>query len=668
MLRLTVEMTLLVLLVAILAGPILGAKLRIPGLLGLIFLGMLFGPHALGWLGRMDLVFDLGSIGILYLMFLAGLGFNLNAFAENRRSAIGFGLLSFIVPFGLTIGVTISLVEGGILAAALLGSMWASNTLVAYPDVRAAGLDGTRAVRDAVSGGVVADVLSLLVLAFATSHVVIETVDPDTGAVNLQETPSLPLFISVPILVAFALWLLPRIGAWFFVRVGRARVQRVLFALAAMAATAALAVAAGLEGIIGAFLAGIGLNRLVPNNSELMERIDFVGTSVFIPAFLVAIGLRIDPAALVDLETVGIGLIFVGLVVVGKAGAVVVASRFFHYSFDEGGLITSLSVGQAASTLAIGQIGLELGLFGQQVVNASVLAIVITALITSFGTQFFMRRLPAPAATVSVIGERTLVDAHSDDSDLALMVKLAGRIARGDDGIMIPFVVSTRDDKAHGRLRISQAEELALAGGHDCEGIGRLSDSVVDGTLELIDETDATSVVLGWAGPRLGVDNIFGSDVNSVGAGSTVPTLAAHLTRPWDRVVVVPGTSGVSWHFEDAALALTVAERLRGRGPLPLLVIADDRTRVEAHLGPRSEYEFIAAETSGDALIGVLEPGDIVVAPSYLLQTMPIARRLRLSNRLADQNLVMVAGPGRLSAGPSSMFHGTEQILGPQIT
>jgi len=668
MLRLTVEMTLLVLLVAILAGPILGAKLRIPGLLGLIFLGMLFGPHALGWLGRMDLVFDLGAIGILYLMFLAGLGFNLNAFAENRRSAIGFGLLSFIVPFGLTVGVTISLVEGGILAAALLGSMWASNTLVAYPDVRAAGLDGTRAVRDAVSGGVVADVLSLLVLAFATSHVVIETVDPDTGAVNLQDAPSLPLFVSVPILVAFALWVLPRIGAWFFVRVGRARTQRVLFALAGMAATAALAVAAGLEGIIGAFLAGIGLNRLVPNNSELMERIDFVGTSVFIPAFLVAIGLRIDPAALVDLETVGIGLVFVGLVVVGKAGAVIVAARFFHYSFNEGGLITSLSVGQAASTLAIGQIGLELGLFGQQVVNASVLAIVITALITSFGTQFFMRRLPAPTPTISVIGERTLVDVHTTDSDLAMMVKLAGRIARGDDGIMIPFVVSTRDDKANGRRRISEAEEVALAGGHDCEGIGRLSDSVVDATLELIDETDATSVVLGWAGPRLGADNFFGSDVDSVGSDSTVPVIAAHLLRPWDRVIVVPGTSGVSWHGEDAALALTVAQRLRGRGPLPLLVIANDQRLVEEHLGPRSEYEFVAAEVSGEALVGVLRTGDLVVAPAYLLPAMPIARRLRLSNRLADHNLVIVAGPGRLAVAPNSLLNASEQILGPQLS
>jgi len=341
----TVEMTLLVLLLAILAGPILGAKLRVPGLLALIFLGMLFGPFGLGWMGRTDLVFDLGSIGILYLMFLAGLGFNINAFNENRQSALGFGLLSFVIPFGLSLAAGLAYFEAGILAAALLGSMWASNTLVAYPDVRAAGLEQARAVRDAMSGGVVADVLALLVLAVATSYAVVEAIDPDS---TVGAAPDLPLWLSIPLVVGFALWVLPRVGEWFFVRVGRSRMQRLLFALAAMAAAATLAELGGIAGIIGAFLAGIGLNRLVPKNSELMERIDFVGSSVFVPAFLVSIGLRIDPAALVDPRTLLMALVFVGLVLVGKGLAVVLASVLFSYSSAERGLIGSLSIGQAA--------------------------------------------------------------------------------------------------------------------------------------------------------------------------------------------------------------------------------------------------------------------------------------------------------------------------------
>jgi hypothetical protein len=195
----------------------------------------------------------------------------------------------------------------------------------------------------------------------------------------------------------------------------------------------------------------------------------------------------------------------------------------------------------------------------------------------------------------------------------------------------------------------------------------RLSDSFADGTLELIEETDASCVVLGWSGPRVGVDSFFGNEIDGVGSDSTVPTVAAHLTRPWDRVVVVPGTSEMRWHSQDARLALIVAGRLCGRKDIPLLVIANDHALVEEHIGPRTGYEFLAAQVPGDTLVEVLRPGDLVVAPSYLLPEMPIARRIRLSNRLADQNLAIVAGPGRLAVAPASTPYATEQILGPQI-
>lgn len=657
----SVELTLLVLLAAILAGPIIGAKFRVPGLLALIFLGMLFGPFGLGWLGRVDLVFDLGSIGILYLMFLAGLGFNLNAFLENRTSALGFGLLSFVFPFGLSLAVGLSYFETGILAAALLGSMWASNTLVAYPDVRAAGLEQTRAARDAMSGGVVADVLALLVLAVATSYAVVEVVGE--AEVDAAAAPSLPLWISIPLLVGFALWALPRIGNWFFVRVGRSRMQRLLFALAAMAATATLAEVGGIAGIIGAFLAGLGLNRLVPRNSELMDRIDFVGSSVFIPAFLVSIGLRIDPAALVDLRTILMGVVFLALVIVGKGLAVLIAGIFFSYSSAERGLIGSLSIGQAASTLAVGQIGLELGLFEQRVVNASILTIVLAALLTSFGTAHFIRRMPSVPPTSDVLGERVMVDVGSRVSEVAEMVQLAGLIARGDDGVEIPFAVAPRPDKAIARALLTEAEQAAESAGYDCEGVLRLSESYSDGTLELVDETDATLVVLEWAGPRPGSDYFFGSELDGVGAGSQVPTVAVHLTSQWDRVIVTPGTGGVEWHTEDARLTLEVARRLAERRDASLLVVAPDKALFAEQLA-KTEYEFVAADRSGDVLLTQAGPTDLIVAPAYLLPEMAVHRRLRLSSHLADRNLAIVAGPGRLSLAPRSLPSAMDRLLG----
>jgi Na+:H+ antiporter len=663
----TVEVTLLVLVASILLGPILGAKLRVPGLLALIFLGMVFGPFGLGWMGRLDLVTDLGAIGILYLMFLAGLGFNLNAFMESRTSAIAIGILSFVFPFVLSVATVLTFYEAGILAAALVGAMWASNTLVAYPDVKAAGLEDSRPVRHAVSAGVVADVLSLLVLALVTSHTVVETVDPSAPGASAGRAPSLPLVITIPVLVIFALWVLPKLGRWFFTRVGRSRLQRALFALVAMAATGSLAVAAGLEGIIGAFLAGIGLNRLIPKNSELMERIDFVGSTLFIPAFLVSIGLRIDPAAMFDLETVAMGFAFAGLVVVGKSLASLVAAWFVKYTFAEAGLMATLSFGQAASTLAIAQVGLELGLFRQQVVNASIIAIVLTALATSFGTQTFARRVPAPEHSAAAFGEIILVDVRPDESETGLLIEFAGRIARGDDGLQIPFTISTVAEKGPGRERLVGAATLAETLGYDVEGVARLSESFVDGTLEVIGEVDATMVVLGWDGPRVGSDYLFGSDVDSIGRQSSVPVIAAHLIRPWDRVIVVPGNAEVRWQSQDAQIALRVATRIRASADAPVVVIGPHRELVQEEVDARDKLEFISSAIPGEDLLEIIRDDDIVIAPAYLLPDLPLARRLRLANRLAESNVVVVGGPGKLSVAPAYLTHAMESILGPKL-
>jgi len=492
-----------------------------------------------------------------------------------------------------------------------------------------------------------ADMLALLILAIATTYAVVETLDPDND--ELGAVPTLPLYLSIPLLVVFTLWVLPRVGRWFFVRVGRSRVQRLLFVLTAMAAAATLAVVGGIAGIIGAFLAGIGLNRLVPNNSELMDRIDFVGTSVFIPAFLVSIGLRIDPAALVDPRTLLMGVVFLLLVIVGKGLAVLVATAFFRYSSAERGLIGSLSIGQAASTLAVGQIGLELDLFDQRVVNASILTIVLAALLTSFGTQHFISKMPVAPPATGAIGARVLVDVSGTDSTMKAMVHLAGRIARGDDGVQVPFTVARREEKAAARQRLADAEVAAEAAGYDCTGVLRLSESFADGTIELVEETDASLLVVGWHGPRLSADQFFGTDLDSIGANSPVPTVAAHFTEPWDRVVVIPGTHYVPWQSEDVVLTVDVARRLAAHGDSTLLVIADDEERVREHLGTKTEYEFIQAEKPGDVLLAQARPTDLVVAPSYLLPDLPVYRRLRLSAALANQNLAIVSGPGRFA-------------------
>ena len=660
----SVEFTLFVLLAIILAGPLIAERFRIPGMLGLIFFGMLFGPFALDWLGRVGLVSDLGAIGILYLMFLAGLSFNLKVFLENKSSAITLGLLGFGVPFILSLYVGISWLEMELLAAALVGAMWASNTLVAYPDVRAAGLSDTRGVRDAVSAGVVADLLSLLVLAVATSTVIIDVSPFPVQEAQRTLVPDIPLWLSVPLLVGFTLWLLPRLGRWFFVRVGHSRVQRVLFSLVGMAAGASFAVLAGVEGLIGAFLAGLGLNPLVPRNSELMDRLDFVGSTIFIPAFLVSIGLSIDPAVLFDLDTVALGLLFTGLVVVGKSIAVVISGGIFKLDFNEVGLMASLSFGQAASTLAIAQVGFGLGLFGQEVVNGAVLAIVFTALITSFGTQFFIRKVPRPIPPPAAIGERVLVDARPHRSNVETLFDFAGRIASEDGGVLIPFAVPPRGGLPAAKAQVTAAEEAAAAVGHDTTGVARVSESFTNGALELVEESEATLTVLSWPGVRLGRETLFGSETDTFGIESPIPTVAVQILNPWNRVVLVVGNTSVDWHLEDALLASDLAERLRRRSDPRLLVFAGSGTDPSLEHLSEDGLALRVGALKARELVDEVSPDDLVIFPAYVLQDISLTDQLRISRSFAQTDVAVVAGPNRLTVAASDAPHRMERLVG----
>ncbi|MEA2010828.1 MAG: cation:proton antiporter, partial [Actinomycetota bacterium] len=620
----------------------------------------------IGWLGSSGLVADLGAIGILYLMFLAGVSFNLRAFFQNRNSAITYGLLGFIIPFSLTIWVSVSFLEFGLLAAALIGAMWASNTLLAYPDVRAAGLQNNSAVSAAVSAGVVADLLSLTVLAITTATVVIDA-DTSTTAEATVSNPSMPVWLAIPVLMAFTLWLLPKVTEWFFVEIGRTRMQRFVFVLAGMAAGASIALLGGIEGLIGAFLAGLGMNRLIPGKGKLMHEIDFVGSAIFIPAFMVSIGLSINPALLFDIDTLMLALLFTVFVVVGKSAAAIITGRIFKFSWNEVGLMASLSFGQAASTLAIAQVGVGLGLFGQEVVNAAVLAIVTTALITSYGTRLFIRMVPRPIPPPAVLGETVLVDVRANGSDLETLMTLAGCIARPDDGLVIPYAVPGPGQKDLAATRVDEATETAAALGLDTDGVVRVDESFADGTLNLIEEDEASLILLSWAGPRFPADYVFGNDIDGVGERSTIPTMAARVLRPWNRVIVTLGSTGTAWKREDALLALAAVRRIRRTRQVPLVVVTSDRDLIEDKLGVMEDVEIIIRSKSRGEVLDMIEPDDLVVAPAYLIHDAAPVSTWKVSKSLSNANLAVIAGPHRLSISKGVTRYNIQSVAHPGL-
>ncbi len=680
----SVEATIAVLFAIVVLGPTLAERFRIPGIVGLIAGGMIFGPFVIGWLGSSGLVDDLGAIGILYLMFLAGLSFDIKAFKDNRRMAITFGLLGFFIPFVLSVVVVDQSDDIETLGALLIGAMWASNTLVAYSEVQSAGLQNTRSVGAAVSAGVVADLMSLTVLAFATATAVIE-IEPleipfgadiaerlaPEGVEASTTDPALSLWIGLPLLVFVCLWVLPRVANWFFVRVGRTRPQRFVFTLALMAVGATVALLGGMEGLIGAFLAGLGLNRMIPARGPLMERLEFVGTSLFIPVFLISIGLNIDPAVLIDPPTIALGLLFTGFVLVGKTTAAAISGLVFGLSRNEVGLMSSLSFGQAASTLAIAQVGLTLGMFEQNVVNSAVLAIVITAFITSYATRFFASRVPPVVVDRPPIGQQVLLDARGSSSEISSLVAFAGGLARPDGGLVIPFGVTGDTPRSDVRAAVDRAAAEAAADGLDGDGMLRVGDSFTSATINLVTELDASLVLLAWDGPKWAADYLFGNDIDGVGQASPVPTIAAHLIRPWNRIIVQLGQPRTAWQREDVELTADVVRHLREGTDIELIVLCDDGS-MRALLEPegdrdRERVAVITDRVEQDDVFNRIEPTDLVIVPAHIVHDMPpwkLRRRVRL---LHDTNLVVVGGPHRLAISQGVTVRPLSTAVTPRI-
>ncbi|MGH8912259.1 MAG: cation:proton antiporter, partial [Acidimicrobiia bacterium] len=527
----TTEGALFLTALIIILGPMLAERLKLPGMIGLLALGAVVGPNVLGWLGQESFTQHLGSIGLLYLMFLAGLELDLKVFAATRKTAVGFGLLTFAIP--IAIGFAAGLALGyAVATAALIGSMWASHTLVAYPEAREAGVEAQPPVAAAVGATVITDTLALLVLAWAASQAPAARTPVGVEAL-------VPLWLGVPILFAYGMWLLPRIGRSVFQRFGHTRTSRFAFLLFGLASAAVVSELGGVEGLVGAFAAGLGLNRLVPGHSRLMEQVEFFGSALFIPTFLISVGTVVDPAALVDPGTLRLAAVFIGIVTVGKAVAAAIAGRIFGLDGYSVGLMWMLTMGQAAATLAAAQVGLSVGIFGREVVNATLVTVVVALIATSFGTRYFARRVDPGEPPVPELGS-TVAVLVTDGEEALTMALVAVRLAAADGGLPLPVgVVDDADHPSAEDLKeaLARVEEVMTEAGADVETILRVDDSVSEGFVAAAAEKEATMLLVPWEGPGGHTGPAWGRVVDSIGRASSVPTAAVRSnSEPWERI------------------------------------------------------------------------------------------------------------------------------------
>jgi Kef-type K+ transport system membrane component KefB len=514
---------------AFMLAPFLGRLARLPSIVVLIGLGAVVGPSGLGLLQRGETIVLLGTLGLLYLLFQAGLELDLRGFLRHRRRSLVFGGASFALPL-LLAWVVMPWLGYGTAAVLLVGAVVASHTLLAYPVAVRIGVGRDPAVTTAVGGTLITDTLSLTLLAVVSGLAV-----GDGGPWVV-----LRLLATLAVAAVAIVALLPRIGRWFFRRTDGEASVRFVFMLTAMLASAAAAEAAGASPIIGAFLAGLALNRLVPNASTVMARVRFVGDAIFVPFFLLSVGMLVDVRVLASLETLVLAAVLTAIVFVGKGGSALLAGRWLGFERRQRWLMVGLSVPQAAATLAVTFVGLELGLFGPVVVNAVIALILVSCLVGATVVERAGRALVLARPAQEGDGEaphRVLVPVSNPATaerllDVAFLLREAG----SEEAVYPASVVRDEGDV---EARVAAAERvLAHAVVYAAEAdvpvapLTRVAVNPAVGIVQAVREQRITDVVLGWHGGSSTRLTTYGGIIDQVIEHVDAQVLIARIDRP----------------------------------------------------------------------------------------------------------------------------------------
>ncbi|MCW3463596.1 cation:proton antiporter [Chitinophaga nivalis] len=503
----------------ILLAPIILRKFRIPSIIGLIIAGMLIGDHGFKIIekGSIDLF---GKAGLLYIMFLAGLELDMTEFRKNRYRSMVFGAFTFFIPLLMGFVVCTYVLHFNFMATLLVSSMFATHTLVAYPLASRLGITKNEAVTVAVGGTIITDTAVLLILAIITG----------AQAGNLNTYFWVRLGISLTIFAVIILWLMPMLGRWFFKKIKDDKTSHFIFVLALVFAAAFLAELAGVEGIIGAFLAGLALNQLIPHTSPLMNRIEFVGNALFIPFFLISVGMLVDLRVLLKGPD---ALIIAGALTLMALSSKWLAAFFtqlsFKYSATQRNVIFGLSSAHAAATIAVILIGYNMGIVDEHILNGTVILILITCLVGSFVTENAGRKLAIQEAErqpeLPDQPERILVPVSNPDRieallDFAVMIK--------DTHARTPiYPLAVVQDNAEAKEKIHVTNKMlekavihAAATESEVQVVTRIDLNVSDGIARAVKELLVSDVILGWTDKTSTTDrwfgNIFGTTMDNV--------------------------------------------------------------------------------------------------------------------------------------------------------
>lgn len=644
-----------IVLLIILLAPLVLERLRLPGIIGMILAGVIFGPHGLNWLENNAAFRLFGTVGLLYLMFMAGLEMDMNQFRQSRLKSLTFGLLTFVIPLCIGLPVCYYFLDYDFLPALLIASMFSTHTMIAYPIVQKLGVTKNEAVIITIGGTIITDVLVLILLA------IISTVArEESGAIIWIEFVGFFTISSLIVLFGF-----PVIARWFFRRIEGEKISHYIFVLTLVFIAAWLFEESGVEPIIGAFLAGLALNKLIPNTSPLMNRIEFVGNALFIPFFLISVGMLIDVEVIFSSSmAIYIAITLTVVAVFSKWLSAWVTQKLLRLDKNQRNLIFGLSSAHAAATIAVILVGFRLGIIGENALNGTILLILITCLIASYITSKASKAIALqgysslPQSEPST--ERILVPVSNPTSierliDFALMIKTPGAKEP-----VIPFSVVRDDAEAVASMArsmdiLEKAKIYASGSDSRVKVVTRIDVNTSSAISRASKEMGVTDIVIGWYAKRKTADRIFGTTLDLLLRQTAQNIFVCRLLAPMNVFrrfrMFVPENAELEKGFEEVTLKVLRLARQTGA---ELFIFGNHQSRKQVATLNKLSREKAAIKGSlpedrldTHSFIQRISPADIVVIVAARPGTLSYQGEFdslpeRITKKFPENNLVIV--------------------------
>ncbi|WP_121969137.1 cation:proton antiporter [Leptolyngbya sp. BC1307] len=655
--------TFVLLLAIVLITPPLFERVKLPGLVGLIAAGVVFGGSGLGWLNAdSDTMKLLSEIGKIYLMFVAGLEIDLILFQRTRDRSMGYGFLTFAIPLAGGIGVGL-LFGFGWLAAVLIGSLLASHTLLAYPIIQRLGVVDDEAVTVTVGATIFTDIGSLLVLAICLG-----INQGDFSAVKL-----LTLLGSLGLYAIAVLIGLKQLGKLFFRKVGKDEANRFLFVLLSVFLSAVVAQLIGVENIIGAFLAGLAINSVV-GDGPVKEKTEFLGSVLFIPMFFVNMGLLLDLEAFGDiLASIGLPLLIVGMLLATKLLAALAARQLYQYSWIQTWAMWSLSIPQVAATLAAALVGYQAEIINTEVFNSVILLMLVTAilgpLVTTYAAgQLALQKtfddsdsvdwLPPPSDVPDSFA--VVVPVYNPENERSL-IELAAAVAQYANGRVIPLAVALAQPEmdspqltkavTRSRQRLEEAQAIGDEFETTIDPRLRIDYSVAQAISHISREESANLIVLGLARQSRIGRQLFNSIQDEVMRAAHCPVVVAKLLNPpaTFKTILIPieNPSVMTLRVLRFAQVLAIANQAK----ITLLHVCSPRT---------SEIHRTRLKKQLEILVDRLPPGSRSINIELLVRENVVSA---IAKAARSYDLVIVRSQRRRSSNGLTMGANTTPLL-----